>query len=599
MSDHGWGIPHVILDQASPFHMVLGPDLTVRQVGSSLSRLCPSITPGRTLEDVVELVSPRVPFALESFRSRARSLFLLKVRGAELTLRGQMLYDVAADVTIFMGAPWITSLSTVGEMGMTLEDFAVSDNIVDYLLLLQTQETALAQARTLADSLHLSAAELSHQASHDDLTGLPNRRLLADRFGQALRAEQRVHTRTGLLVIDLDGFKQINDTFGHQHGDDLLVQVGARLAGPLRKVDTVARLGGDEFAILLPDLHTVADAMTVAHKIRAALEVPFTIAGLDLEVEASVGVVLSGEHGQTADLLLRHADIAMYSAKVHGIGVSAYDPETDGSSPARLVLQGDLRRAMQQEELVLHYQPKISVRDGRVLGVEALVRWQHPTRGLIMPADFIPVAELSGLIGALSCHILNAALIQAHAWAGASRPLAVSVNISARNLLDENLPQTVAALIALHGVPAELLVLEVTETAMMTDPSRAQRVLEELAGLGVRISIDDFGAGYTSLGHLTTMPISELKIDASFVSAMTRDPGSAQVVQSIITLGHNLGLTIVAEGVETEQALELLARLGCDSAQGYHLSPPLATDAFDVWAEQNRSLLPVYEHAPS
>ena len=601
MSDRGWGVPHAILDQASPFHMVLGGDLTVRQVGSSLRRLCPQIVPGCALESVVELVSPRVPLTRDSLIARARSMFLLKVRGVELTLRGQMLYDAAADVMIFLGAPWITKLSTIAEMGLTLEDFAVSDNIVDYLLLLQTQETALAQARTLADSLQQSTAELSHQALHDDLTGLPNRRLLADRFEQALRAEQRTDSRTGLLVLDLDGFKQINDTFGHQYGDDLLIQVGTRLAGPLREVDTVARLGGDEFAILLPGLHSVADAMTMAGMLRATLEVPFLIAGLDLEVDASVGVVLSGEHGQTAEMLLKHADVAMYSAKAQGVGVAAYDAETDGNSPARLVLQGDLRRAIHQDELVLHYQPKISVGDGAVLGAEALVRWEHPTRGLIPPAEFIPVAEHSGLIGALSFHILSAALVQAHAWAEAGRPLSVSVNISARNLLDEQLPQKVAALIALHGVPAELLVLEVTESALMTDPSKAKRVLEELAALDVGISIDDFGAGYTSLGHLTTLPITELKIDRSLVSAMTRDQGSALIVQSIITLGQNLGLTIVAEGVETKEELTLLATLGCDSAQGYHLCHPLSADAFETWAEANRSLLSVLEqaHRPS
>ncbi len=585
MPERGWGIPHDLLDEAAPFHVVLDRDLTVRQVGSSLRRLCPQLVPGRPVQDSLELVSPRVPLSHDSLLAHTRSLFLLRVRGTELTLRGQVLHDEAADVVVFLGSPWVTSMATIAEMGLTLEHFAISDSIVDYLLLLQTQEAALAQARTLADSLQRSAAELSHQALHDELTGLPNRRLLADRFEQALRAEPRTGARTGLLVMDLDGFKRINDTFGHSYGDDLLVQVGDRLSRQLREGDTVARLGGDEFAVLLPGLHDVDDATTVAEAVRTALEVPFTVAGLDLEVAASVGVALSGDHGEAVDELLRHADMAMYAAKAHGVGVRAYEPGTEAGSAARLVLQGELRRAIRDGELVVHYQPKVASRTGELRGVEALVRWAHPTKGMIPPGDFIPVAEHSGLIGPLTCHILDLALTQAHRWAQDGRTVPVAVNISARNLLDERLPDQVAGLLAEHRVPAERLVLEVTESALMTDLDRSQWVLGRLSELGVGLSIDDFGAGYTSLSQLTTMPITELKIDRSFVEAMTRDRGSAVVVQSIITLGHNLGLTVVGEGVETALERSLLTGMGCDSIQGYHLCRPLPAAAFEAWAD--------------
>jgi diguanylate cyclase len=428
-----------------------------------------------------------------------------------------------------------------------------------------------------------------HDSLHDGLTGLPNRILFADRVDQALRAGHRVGTGTGLLLIDLDRFKDINDTFGHNYGDELLAQVGPRLGGVLREVDTVARLGGDEFAVLLPDIHTVEDATAVATKLAAVLETPFQVEGVVLDVEASIGVVLSGEHGEDATTLLQHADIAMYVAKTHRIGVSVYDPVADSHSPAKVALLGDLRRALERGELILHYQPKVSIGRGDVVGAEALVRWQHPNQGLVFPDAFIPLAEHTGLIGPLTRYVLDAALARARIWADAGHPLPVSVNLSARNLLDEHLADQIVELLALHGVPADLLEIEVTESAIMTDPAKARLLLEQLDTLGVGISIDDFGAGYTSLGQLKYLPVSELKIDRSFVMTMTEDSSNAMIVRSVIELGHNLGLTIVAEGVETEQALTALADIGCDVAQGYHLSRPLAAGDFDTWFAERRS----------
>jgi len=424
---------------------------------------------------------------------------------------------------------------------------------------------------------------------HDALTGLPNRTLLADRFGQALRADARNGTATGLLLIDLDRFKEVNDTFGHHYGDELLTQIGPRLSAVLREVDTVARLGGDEFAVLLPEVSSVAAAVKVAGHLRAALDASFQVEGVHLDVQASIGVVLSGEHGDDVNTLLQRVDVAMYVAKSQDVGVSAYDPAVDGHSPAKLALLGELRRAIEAGDLVLHYQPKISIRTGEVVGAEALVRWQQAERGLVFPDEFIPIAEHSGLIGPLTRTVLDAALAQARRWSDAGRPLPVSVNLSARSLLDETLPDQVGELLTRHGVPARALELEVTESAIMIEPARAQHLLQRLADLGVRISIDDFGVGYTSLAQLKNLPVSELKIDRSFVMTMTEDHSNAVIVHGVVDLGHNLGLSIVAEGVETADALATLADFDCDIAQGYHVARPMTSDAFDTWrAERER-----------
>jgi predicted signal transduction protein with EAL and GGDEF domain len=358
----------------------------------------------------------------------------------------------------------------------------------------------------------------------------------------------------------------------------------------LREVDTVARLGGDEFAVLLPDITDLNAAMAVAAQLREALEQPFIVDGVALDVEASVGVVLSGEHGTDPTTLLQRADIAMYIAKVQNLGVFAYDPHVDGHTPAKLALLGELRRALNLGQLVMHYQPKVTIRTAEVVGAEALVRWQHPERGLILPDSFIPLAEHTGLIGPLTTYVLEAALTQARVWMDAGRPLMVSVNLSARSLLDEQLPRQVEEQLASHGVPAHLLLLEVTESALMTEPDRARRLLTALSALGVRLSVDDFGAGYTSLGQLRNLPVAELKIDKSFIKNMHQDPGDALIVRSIVELGHNLGLTIVAEGVETDFVLTELSAFSCDIAQGDYLCRPVTPAAFDHWrAERSPS----------
>ena len=439
------------------------------------------------------------------------------------------------------------------------------------------------------------AAQNRHQALHDALTGLPNRVLLADRFDQALRGETRAGHSTALLLIDLDRFKEVNDTLGHHYGDELLKQVGPRLAGALRATDTVARLGGDEFAVLLPAVTGLETAVVIAHDLQAALSRPFDVDDVQLDVEASIGVVLSGEHGCSPAELMQRADVAMYVAKQHYVGVAVYDPDSDGHSPQRLALLGDLRRALSGDELRLHFQPKLSLTTGQVCGAEALVRWQHPDRGVVPPDAFIPLAENTGLIGPLTTRVLDLALAQARRWADAGAPLQVAVNLSARNLLDERLDALVRDLLAQHGVPAALLKLEVTESAIMTDPDRAKLVLERLHALGVTLSIDDFGAGYTSLGQLKDLPVTELKVDRSFVATMHTDSSNSMIVRSVVELGHNLGLIAVAEGVEDASTLGMLADLGCDVAQGYHLSRPLTAEALDAWRAGRTAPVP---HAP-
>ena len=451
-------------------------------------------------------------------------------------------------------------------------------------------------ARDVTDKL-LMLGELEQRALHDPLTGLPNRTLLTDRMDQALIADHGVGT--ALVLLDLDRFREINDTFGHHHGDEVLRQVGPRLAQVVGPDATVARITGDEFAVLLPRTPDLTAAISAATALRATLEIPFLVDGAVLDLEASAGVVLSGLHGSDPSTLLQRADIAMYVAKTDARGVFVYDPELDARIPSKVSLLGDLRRALEHDELVLHYQPKVSVRTGGVVGVEALVRWEHPTRGMVAPDDFIPLAEHTGLIGPLTRRVLDLALAQARVWSDAGRPLVVSVNLSARNLVDDVLLGQVVGLLAEHGVRPELLELEVTETAIMTEPATARQLLEALSRLGIRISIDDFGVGYTSIGQITSLPVDELKIDRSFVTTMDVDPDNELIVRSIVELGHNLDLTIVAEGVETEDVLTALATVGCDVAQGYHLSRPLPVAAMDAWLDAHAAVPSWIREPPS
>jgi diguanylate cyclase (GGDEF)-like protein len=429
------------------------------------------------------------------------------------------------------------------------------------------------------------AAASSHQALHDALTGLPNRELFADRVGQALRTADRELQPAALLLLDLDRFKDVNDTLGHHHGDQLLCEVGTRLQKALRQVDTVARLGGDEFGVLVPGVMAEA-AAAVADKLRAALHAPLILDGVTLDLDASIGIAVYPDHGDDTAELLQHADVAMYAAKQAHIGFMVYDPAVDQHSPRRLALLGGLRRALEHDELVLHYQPKADLQTGQILGAEALVRWQHPDHGLLAPGEFIPLAERTGLIHPLTRWVLDAALGQAAEWHRNGHRLSIAVNVSTRCLLDPSFPDQVSERLAAWEVPAGSLMLEVTESAVMADPARALDVLGRLHAMGVMLAVDDFGTGYSSMAYLKALPVDELKVDRSFVGQMASNTSDAVIVRSTIDLGHNLGLRVVAEGVETPEAWQELAALGCDTAQGYYLGRPMPATDLEGWLDR-------------
>jgi len=424
---------------------------------------------------------------------------------------------------------------------------------------------------------------LRHQARHDALTDLPNRVLLHERI-VATRGDGSDAPRPfALLLLDLDHFKEVNDTVGHERGDALLRTVAARLQAVTRADDTVARLGGDEFAVLLPGADADG-AARVAEAIRAALDAPLHVEGLLLRVGASVGGALAPAHGLDGDTLLRRADVAMYVAKRTRRGYALYEPARDQHSPERLALGGELRDAIEQGALTLHYQPQVDLTTGRITGVEALVRWPHPAQGLIPPDQFIPLAEHTGLIAPLTAWVLTEAIRQCRTWQRAGRLLTVSVNLSMWNLHDAALPDRVAALLRDHGMSPAWLRLELTESALMADPERAMDVLARLSGLGVGLAVDDFGSGYSSLAYLKTLPVDELKIDKGFVREMATDATDAAIVASTVALGHALGLRVVAEGIEDQVTWELLVGMGCDVAQGYYMSRPLPVTDLQRWA---------------
>jgi diguanylate cyclase (GGDEF)-like protein len=420
-----------------------------------------------------------------------------------------------------------------------------------------------------------AAIAKEHQSLHDALTGLPNRVLFRDRIEQALGAGRRADTTTAVLLIDLDHFKEINDTLGHHAGDRLLEEVARRLERSLQPRDTVARLGGDEFGVVLPALPRPSDASVVARQLLAGLREPFSIEGLTLEVDASVGIACHPVHGTGVEALIQRADIAMYAAKEMGGGHMMFEPRLDRFSPRRLSLAGGLRAAIQNEEIVLFFQPKADLATGRVVGVEALARWEHPRLGLVGPTEFVPIAEQTGLITPLTSYVLDCALRQVREWQDAGQELSVAVNLSARSFLDAQLAAEIPRLLEKWGVDASLLELEITESMLMTDPGRAQSTLDRLHQIGLVLSIDDFGTGYSSLGNLKRLPVDWIKIDKSFVMDMAIDDSDAAIVRSTIDLAHNLGLRVVAEGVETEQAWQRLMQLGCDLAQGFYVSRPL------------------------
>ncbi|MBI2380351.1 MAG: EAL domain-containing protein [Gammaproteobacteria bacterium] len=428
-------------------------------------------------------------------------------------------------------------------------------------------------------------AAISHLAYHDPLTGLPNRNRFQLALAEALAARHDA-TRLAVLVMDLDRFKDINDTLGHLAGDELLQQAARRLEQCRREGDVLARLGGDEFALLVPQIGA-RDIIGIGLHYREAFAAPFALEGIELEVAATVGVAVCPEHGEQAGTLLQHAEVAMYVGKGKRLPYCIYNSKLDHHSLLRLSLMGELKAAIERGELALYVQPKLDIAAGQIAGLECLVRWVHPVHGFIPPDEFIPLAEQTGAVRHLTAWVLDEAMAWAARWRTAGHGLKCAVNLSAVDLMDRGLHDLVEAGLKRHGLPPEALVLEVTESAVMSDPDKAVALLGELKAAGLRLSIDDYGTGYSSMAQLKRLPVHELKIDKSFVLDVVNNPDDAIIVRSTIELGHNMALSVVAEGVESAEALRLLGSWGCDLAQGYHLSKPMPAKDFLAWLEHS------------
>lgn len=481
--------------------------------------------------------------------------------------------------------PFIIVSGTIGEdravtaMKLGAHDYILKGNLKRLVPAVERElrEAHSRQKRREAD-------ETIHRLAYTDpLTGLPNRIRFRELVQEAIVTGQHEQHPIALLLLDLDNFKDVNDTLGHVRGDNLLQQVGLRLRNALFEPDFVARLGGDEFGILLPRLAAIGDVKHVVKKIQDCLAVPLMIDGIPIVVEASIGVATMPDHADDADTLLQQADIAMYRAKRMAIDYAVYTPKYNLHSPERLGLMAELRDAIEQNQLLLHFQPKLELKTGRIVGNEALVRWQHPRLGLVPPDKFILAAEQTGLIGPLTRWVLIDALTHCQGARREGIQLQVSVNLSARSLHDSQLPKTIEDALEATGAEPGQLMLEVTESAIVLDPKHAEENLVALSRMGTGLSIDDFGTGYTSLASIKHLPVNEIKIDKSFVTNMLTDKKDAMLVRTVIDLGHNFGLTVVAEGVETKEVLDALAALGCDEIQGYFISKPQTCELLKSW----------------
>jgi len=430
-------------------------------------------------------------------------------------------------------------------------------------------------------SEHLADRE-RHRALHDELTELPNRILIEERLDHGLTVAKRRREPLAVLLMDLVRFKEINDSLGHFYGDYLLQEVAHRMQGVVRESDTLARFGGDEFAMVLPAT-TLSQAVMISQKIAAAVEEPFLLEGHNVNVGISIGIALYPEHGLNSETLILYADMAMYDAKRNDVIYAIFNPDQDRTTFNRLVMVGELREALLHKQMFLDYQPKVSIRKKGIIGVEALLRWQHPDKGIIGPDDFIPLAEQAGLIKSLTTLVLDKALEQCSLWEQAGLQIPVAVNLSIKNLHDLDFPKEVKKLLKKWQVAPHLLVLEITESCIIVDQERVASVVRELKSNGIKLSIDDFGTGYSSISYLKKFPAREIKIDKSFVIDMVHNEDNAVIVKSTIDMVHNIGGQVVAEGVEDEATQDLLTELGCDFLQGFHVCRPLSPNLITEW----------------
>ena len=507
-----------------------------------------------------------------------------EVLGAERDLRSisALVFIVAFVLLMYLVTRRIQRLST------RVVDFSQTMELRQPIVQSGDQIAELEERfQKLANAVRSETAELEHQALHDPLTDLPNRKLLHNRLQHELLRGQRNNQPLVLILSDLDRFKEINDTLGHHVGDLVLQQAAQRLFHIFRRTDTVARLGGDEFGILLPDTG-VEEAQLLAKKVVQEFQQPFIAEGHKLSVGISQGLAEFPLHGDDVNILIQRADIAMYQAKRMSGGFAVYNPSEDVHSIKRLALMTDLRNAINDKELTLYYQPKAELGSGKLVGVEALLRWDHPERGLIPPDDFIPLAEQTGLLKPLTAWVLESAFRQCVEWSKQGLMLPTAVNISVHNLYDSMIQNTISRLVNEHQVATDCLMLEITESDIMVDPIRARETLVRLNEMGVHLSVDDFGTGYSSLSYLKQLPAEELKIDRSFVMEMCEDENDAVIVRATIDMAHSLGLRVVAEGVENESIWQKLSLMGCDIAQGYFISEPVSAEVLTAWIEQEQ-----------
>lgn len=528
-----------------------------------------------SMEDLVALQARRAQSQAEDARENGtRSKRLMVLLGLAAVLAGAL---SAWTITRSVSRPLAEAVGfadaiAAGQLNGTLPE-ATGDEIGTLIAALERMRTGIADRETRILTL----------AYRDSLTGLPNRTLFNDRLRQAISAATRTGHPASVLVMDLDRFKHVNDILGHRAGDELIKDVASRLEHAMhRDSDTIARLGGDEFAILLPTQDS-REAMHVAQSLLKTLELPITLDGQPVDVGASIGLASCPEHGDDADQLLSRADVAMYIAKRANSGVAVFDESFDRNREDSLSLMGELRRAVEQNQLVLNFQPKVALSTGMGRHVEALVRWQNPERGIVPPDQFIPFAERTGYIKAITRWVIERAIVEAAHWRRTGLDVGVSINISAQDLARQDLPKILSGLLDGHSVPPESICLEITESAIMDDPKAALATLDRLHAMRFRLSIDDFGTGYSSLSYLKRLPVQELKIDKSFVMNMANDADDAAIVRSTIDLAHNMGLMVVAEGIENQQIWDLLESWGCDYGQGYFVSRPLTSTKLEEW----------------